>query len=60
MILKKEKKKVFIESVENNAELFVEFFVEKLRDNAFIITTRSYPHQQEKNQVIIFIFFRGL
>jgi hypothetical protein len=45
-----------IESVENIAELFVE----KLRDNAPIITVRSHPRQQEKNQVIIFIFFRGL
>ena len=24
---------------------------------ATIITTRSYPHQQEKNQVIFFIIF---
>ena len=40
---KKEKKKDFIESVENIAELFVEFSVEKLRDNALIITTRPHP-----------------
>ncbi len=33
-----------MESVKNNAELFVEFFDEKLRVNEPIITTRSYPH----------------
>ena len=27
---------------------------------ATIITTRSHPRQQEKNQVIIFILFHGL
>jgi hypothetical protein len=52
----KKEKMDSIESVENIAELFVE----KLRDNAPIITVRSHPRQQEKNQVIIFIFFRGL
>ena len=36
-----------MEFVENIAELFVEFFVEKLRENAEVITARSYPHKQE-------------
>ena len=34
----KEKKKDFIKFVKNIAELFVDFFVEIIRDNAFIIT----------------------
>ena len=37
---KKEKKNDFMESMENIAELFVEFFVEKLREKNIIITTR--------------------
>ena len=40
IIFLKRKKKDFIESVENIAELFVEFFVEKLREKNIMITTR--------------------
>ena len=39
----KREKKDFIESVENIAELFVEFFVEKMRENTEVITPRSHP-----------------
>ena len=58
--IKKRKKKDFIESVENNTEILDEKSDEKRRVNKTLITTRSYPRQQEKNQVIIFIIFRGL
>ena len=48
--------------MENIDELFVgfltKFSIEKLRVDESIITTRPHPHQQEKNQGIIFIFFR--
>ncbi len=49
-----------MEFVENNAEILDEKSDENRRIHASIITTRSYPRQQEKNQVIIFIFFRAL
>ena len=54
------KKKDFIEFVENYAEILKEKSDENRRINASIITTRSYPRQQEKNQYILIIFFRGL
>jgi hypothetical protein len=47
------KKKVFIESVENNAEILDEKSDENRRINELIITTRSHPLQQEKNQDFI-------
>ena len=47
-----------MESMENNAEILVDilvdFFIENLKVLYKVITTRSYPRQQEKNQVIIF------
>jgi hypothetical protein len=50
----------FMELMGNNAEIIDEKSDENRLINAFIITTRSHPRQQEKNQVIVFIFFRGL
>jgi len=46
--------------MENIAEILVEKSDENRRINESIITTRSYPRQQEKNQVIVFIFFCAL
>ena len=47
LIFKKKEKKDFIESMENIAELFVEFsvekIVEKLRDKDPCLTPRSHP-----------------
>jgi len=53
----KRKKKDFRESVENNAEILDKKSDENRRINASILTTRSYPHQLEKNQIIFFKIF---
>ena len=46
--------------MENNAEIlvdyFVEFFVEKLRDNGLIITTKSQPKKKNIAKIYIINF----
>ncbi|KYK29994.1 hypothetical protein AYK20_04680 [Thermoplasmatales archaeon SG8-52-1] len=53
----KKKKEGFKDSMEKNAEILDEKSDENRRINELIITARSHPCQQEKNQVIVFIFF---
>jgi hypothetical protein len=50
------KKKVFKEFVENIAELFVEFFVEKLREKNNMITTRPLALVTGLKRFIILVF----
>jgi hypothetical protein len=50
---KKKKEGIVVNSVENTVEILVAFFVVL----TWVITTRSYPHFQEKNQDIVLIVF---